>query len=103
MGLGQADTVPDEGFVDQGQVTETEKRPPGRPKGHPKSGGRAKGVPNKPTQASRERIMKTCDPIDFLCKVVRGDRQYSATRAGSRGSTGLASACARHRAATENR
>ncbi len=54
--------------------TATKKRPRGRPKGTPKSGGRAKGVPNRDRTATVDRIMREADPIAFLCSVVRGGR-----------------------------
>ena len=34
---------------------------PGRPKGHPKTGGRTKGVPNKSTAKAREAIAAFVD------------------------------------------
>lgn len=45
----------------------------GRPRGHPKSGGRQKGTANKVTATTRERIEKEADPIGFLVNVVNGE------------------------------
>ena len=59
------------------------KRGPGRPKGYPKSGGRARGTPNKDRSATIERIQKEADPILFLCKVCRGDRMEAAHEPGA--------------------
>ncbi len=66
-------------------MTETGKikRGPGRPKGYPKSGGRARGTPNKDRSATIERIQKEADPILFLCKVCRGDRMEAAPEPGA--------------------
>ena len=50
------------------------KKRVGRPPGHPRTGGRKKGQPNKDRAATVERIMREADPIGFLCKVARGDR-----------------------------
>jgi hypothetical protein len=61
----------------------TTKLRPGRPPGHPKTGGRVKGTPNRDTAQSRERIAKDADPIGFLCKVVRGDRMTGAPELGA--------------------
>ena len=43
------------------------------PKGHPRWGGRRKGVPNKINAATRERIESEADPIGFLMRIVRGE------------------------------
>ena len=43
-----------------------------RPKGTPKTGGRAKGVPNRVNAATRDRIEQEADPIGFLIGVVCG-------------------------------
>ena len=45
-----------------------------RPPGLPKSGGRAKGVPNKATADTRVRIASEADPIGFLISVAKGDQ-----------------------------
>ena len=50
----------------------------GRPKGRPKTGGRAKGTANKISVATRERIEKEADPIGFLIYVVQGRLMKSA-------------------------
>ena len=42
-------------------------------KGRAKTGGRAKGAPNKVSAATRERIEKEADPIGFLVDVVNGE------------------------------
>jgi hypothetical protein len=42
--------------------SEKPKRPPGRPKGYPRSGGRKPGTPNKDRAATIERIMRAADP-----------------------------------------
>ncbi len=56
----------------------TEKRKPGRPKGYPRSGGRAKGVPNKSSQLGRDFIIRRGAPIEILCKIARGEKIQSA-------------------------
>ena len=53
-------------------TTEKPKRKGGRPKGYPKSGGRARGTPNRSSQVDRNFIVRAGAPIDFLCKVVKG-------------------------------
>ena len=60
------------------------KRAPGRPKGYPKSGGRARGTPNRDRTATIEKIQKEADPILFLCKVCRGDRMEAAPEPGAK-------------------
>ena len=46
-------------------------------------GGRAKGVPDKMTIATRERIQREADPIDFLMRVQRGEAiEASPTKEG---------------------
>ncbi len=52
------------------------KRGPGRPKGLGRvpGSGRAKGTRNKDRTATIEQIMREADPIQYLCKVARGDR-----------------------------
>ena len=42
-------------------------------KGGAKTGGRAKGAPNKVSAATRERIEEETDPIGFLVDVVNGE------------------------------
>lgn len=58
------------------------KRGPGRPRGYPKSGGRAKGTPNRSTVQTRERIQELADPIAFLSDVMAGKRMVAAGEAG---------------------
>ncbi len=52
------------------------KRGPGRPKGLGRvpGSGRAKGTPNRDRTATIDKIMREADPIQYLCKVARGDR-----------------------------
>ena len=64
--------------------TGTPKRPPGRPKGTPKTGGRQKGTCNKDRAATVEKIMREADPLLFLCKVCRGDRMEAAAKPGDK-------------------
>jgi len=59
------------------------KRGPGRPKGYPRSGGRQKGTPNRDRAATIEKIMSLADPLEFLCKVARGDRMSAAAKPGA--------------------
>ena len=69
-------------------MTETEKikRGPGRPKGLGKvpGSGRKPGTPNKDRAATIEKIMRLADPLDFLCRVARGDRMSAAGEAGTK-------------------
>ena len=58
------------------------KRPPGRPRGHPKSGGRKRGTPNRNTVQTRERIQELADPIKFLADVMDGKRMVAAGEPG---------------------
>ena len=59
------------------------KRRPGRPKGQPRTGGRAKGTPNRTNQITRDYIIKEGAPVAFLCSVVRGKRFTSAKEPGA--------------------
>ena len=59
-------------------TTATPKRPPGRPKGYPRSGGRAKGTPNKSTVLGRDFIIKRGAPIEILCKIAKGEKIQAA-------------------------
>ena len=59
------------------------KRLPGRPKGHPKTGGRQKGVPNRTRVQTLERINQEADPIGFLIRVASGLQFEAATEAGA--------------------
>ena len=63
--------------------TTTPKRPPGRPKGYPRSGGRAKGTPNKSTQLGRDFIIKQGSPIEVLCKIAKGEKIQAAADSAS--------------------
>ena len=62
-----------------------EKRGPGRPKGLGKvpGSGRARGTPNKDRAATVEKIMRHADPLEFLCKICRGDRLTAAPEPGA--------------------
>ena len=62
---------------------ETEKRPPGRPKGTPKTGGRQKGTKNRDRLATVARIQSLADPIKFLCDVCRGVRMQAGLEPGA--------------------
>ena len=59
-------------------MTEAPKRPPGRPKGYPRSGGRKPGTPNKTTLVGRDFIIRRGAPIELLCKVSRGEKIQAA-------------------------
>ena len=64
-------------------ATKVQKRPPGRPKGYPRTGGRAKGTPNKSTQLGREFIIKRGAPIEKLCKIAKGEKVMAAADTAS--------------------
>ena len=52
-----------------------------RPKGLPKTGGRAKGTPNKRTQSVMEKLEALgCDPIAGLAKIAMNKRQKLGVR-----------------------
>ena len=51
----------------------TEKRGRSRPKGHPRTGRRQKGTPNRTTVELREQIT-AARPVEFLIKVAEGRR-----------------------------
>ena len=63
-------------------TTEAPKRGPGRPKGLPRTGGRAKGTPNRVNAISRDFIIKRGAPVEILCKIAKGEK-VSASEAGS--------------------
>ncbi len=65
------------------RATEATKRKPGRPKGLPRTGGRAKGTPNRTNQITRDYIIKEGAPVAFLCSVVKGKRFTSAKEPGA--------------------
>ena len=65
------------------RATEATKRKPGRPKGLPRTGGRAKGTPNRTNQITRDFIIMDGAPIAFLCSVVKGKRFTSAKEPGA--------------------
>jgi hypothetical protein len=63
-------------------TTDVARRDPGTGRfapGTPKTGGRGPGVVNKDRRLSIDRIMSTADPLDFLCRVVRGDELDGVT------------------------
>ncbi len=62
--------------------TEILKRPPGRPPGYPRSGGRAKGTPNRKNLVTRDYVIREGAPLAFLCSVVRGRRFTRAADPG---------------------
>ncbi len=64
-------------------TTATERRKPGRPKGYPRSGGRAKGTPNKSSQLGRDFIIKRGAPIETLCKIAKGEKIQAAADTAS--------------------
>ncbi len=53
-------------------ATQVPKRKPGRPKGLPRTGGRAKGTPNRKNLVKLDYVIKEGAPLAFLCSVVRG-------------------------------
>ena len=63
-----------EPMTDSTSVEKPKKRPPGRPQGYPRSGGRKRGTPNKDRAFTVARIEKEADPVGLLIKVARGDR-----------------------------
>ncbi len=65
------------------RATEATKRKRGRPKGLPRTGGRAKGTPNRTNQITRDYIIKEGAPVAFLCSVVKGKRFTSAKEPGA--------------------
>ena len=64
--------------------TATPKRKPGRPKGLPRTGGRAKGTPNRKNQVTRDYVIREGAPLQFLCSVVRGKRFTAAAEPGGK-------------------
>ncbi len=68
---------------------EKPKRGPGRPKGLGRvpGSGRKPGTPNKDRAATIEKIMRQADPLEFLCKVCRGDRMEAAAKPGDKKKT----------------
>lgn len=54
----------------------------GRPPGHPKTGGRRKGTPNRGTQDVAEKLDALgCDPIAGLAEIAMDRRNTSELRA----------------------
>ena len=70
-------------------TTDKPKRPPGRPKGYPRSGGRAKGTPNKSTQLGRDYIIRRGAPIEILCKIAKGEKILAAADSDSAKRVGI--------------
>ena len=66
------------------ETTETLRRKPGRPKGYPRTGGRAKGTPNKANAITRDYVIRQGAPVAFLCGVVRGKRFTAAAEPGGK-------------------
>ena len=64
--------------------TDRPKRKPGRPKGLPRTGGRAPGTPNKSSMVTRDYVVKEGAPLQFLCSVVRGKGILAAPEPGAR-------------------
>ncbi len=64
------------------EAISTLKRKPGRPKGLPRTGGRAPGTPNRANQVTRDYIIKEGAPIAFLCSVAKGTRILAALEPG---------------------
>ena len=64
-------------------ATKVQKRPPGRPRGYPRSGGRKPGTPNKSTQLGRDFIIKRGAPIEILCKIAKGEKIQAAADTAS--------------------
>ena len=62
------------------------KRGPGRPVGLGKvpGSGRKRGTCNKDRAATVEKIMRLADPLEFLCKICRGDRMEAAPESGAK-------------------
>lgn len=53
----------------------------GRPKGHPKTGGRQKGTPNKATAARAAEIAASgLTPLDYMLKVMRDEDEVLDVR-----------------------
>ena len=65
-------------------AAEPPRKKPGRPKGYPRTGGRAKGTPNRKNQVTRDYVIREGAPLQFLCSVVRGKRFTAAAEPGDR-------------------
>jgi len=65
-----------------GDPGEPPKRRPGRKRGCVKTGGRARGTPNRSTVQTRDRIQALADPIAFLADVMAGKRMVAAAEPG---------------------
>ena len=58
------------------------KRPVGRPKGYPKTGGRVKGTKNQVCDDVKEMILIRGKPVELLCDVARGVKVRVGPQAG---------------------
>ena len=60
---------------DVSHIPTPEKRPPGRPKGLPKTGGRRKGTVNKVTAQRAAQIAASgLTPLEYMLKILRSKR-----------------------------
>ena len=55
----------------------------GRPPGHPKTGGRVKGTPNRVNAISRDFIISHGAPVEILCKIAKGEKIQAAADTAS--------------------
>ena len=55
----------------------------GRSPGHPKTGGRVKGTPNRVNAISRDFIISHGAPVEILCKIAKGEKIQAASDAAS--------------------
>ena len=67
----------------------TTKRPSGRTKGYPKSGGTKPGTANRSSQLGRDFIIKKGAPIETLCKIARGEKIQAADSASASKRSGI--------------
>ncbi len=49
----------------------------------PRSGGRAKGTPNKSSQLGRDFIIRRGAPIEILCRIAKGEKIQAADSAST--------------------
>lgn len=66
------------------QTTKPAKRGPGRPKGYPRTGGRAKGTPNRASLVTRDYIVKDGAPVRVLCQIAAGRKMIAAASPGAK-------------------
>lgn len=57
-----------------GTVVGMPKRGPGRPPGHPKTGGRRKGTPNRLTRDAKAAVLNIVDPNELLARIAAGHK-----------------------------